>query len=209
MFFPPFVIRRFHCSLPSLYACFTVPFPRYTQVSLIPSFVIGRFHSSLPSLYASFTVPFLRYTQVSLFPSFVIRRFHCSLPSLYAGFTVPFLRYTQVSLSSAARYEMLYIRLLLSPSTFEWYWGSFQCGVVLHYVAYIGDRRGANRLPGGRPWGLGRPSRSWEDNFKMDLQEVGWDMDWTDLAEDRDRWRAVANAVMNPRGFIKCGEFLD
>jgi hypothetical protein len=44
----------------------------------------------------------------------------------------------------------------------------------------------------------GRPRRRWEDNIKMDLQEVGWgSMDWIDLAHDRDRWRAVVNAVMN------------
>ena len=53
----------------------------------------------------------------------------------------------------------------------------------------------------GKPNGrkpLGRRRRKWEDNIKMDLQEVGWGgMDWTDLAQDRDRWRAVVNAVMN------------
>jgi hypothetical protein len=38
-----------------------------------------------------------------------------------------------------------------------------------------------------------------EDNIKMDLQAVGWGMDWTDLAQDRDRWGAVVNAVMNLR----------
>jgi len=47
----------------------------------------------------------------------------------------------------------------------------------------------------------------------MDLQEVGWDggrgMDWIDLAQDRDRWLALVNAVMNPWVSIKCGEFLD
>ena len=45
---------------------------------------------------------------------------------------------------------------------------------------------------------LRRPRRRWEDNIKMDLQEVGCgSMDWIELAEDRDRWRTVVNAVMN------------
>jgi hypothetical protein len=47
---------------------------------------------------------------------------------------------------------------------------------------------------------LWRPRRRWEDNIKMDLQEVGYgDMDWIELAQDRDRWRALVNAVMNIR----------
>ena len=47
---------------------------------------------------------------------------------------------------------------------------------------------------------LGRPRRRWEDNIKMDLQEVGWvGMDCIDLAQDRDRWRVLVNAVMNFR----------
>jgi len=47
---------------------------------------------------------------------------------------------------------------------------------------------------------LARPRRRWEDNFKIDLQEVGCgDMDWIDLAQDRDRWRALVNAVMDLR----------
>jgi hypothetical protein len=50
--------------------------------------------------------------------------------------------------------------------------------------------------PEGQP--RGRPRRRWEDNIKIDLQEVGWgDMDWIDLAQDRDRWRALVNAVMD------------
>ena len=65
----------------------------------------------------------------------------------------------------------------------------------------------------GKPEGkrpLGRPSPRWDDNIKMDLQEVGcMGMDWIDLAQDGDRWRAVVNAVMNLRGFIKFGEFID
>ena len=61
---------------------------------------------------------------------------------------------------------------------------------------------------GKRP--LGRPGRRWEDNIKMDFQEVEcWDMDWIGLAQDRDRWRTFVNAVMETSGSIKCGEFLD
>ena len=68
-------------------------------------------------------------------------------------------------------------------------------------VASRGDRRGVYRVLVGKPEGkrpLGRPRRRWEDNIKMDLQEVGCGgMDWIELAEDRDRWRALVNAVMN------------
>ena len=55
----------------------------------------------------------------------------------------------------------------------------------------------------GKPEGkrpLGRPRRRWEENIKMDLQEVGCGvMEWIELAEGRDRWRALVNAVMNLR----------
>jgi hypothetical protein len=51
---------------------------------------------------------------------------------------------------------------------------------------------------GNRP--LGRPRRRWVGNIKMDFREIGWDgMDWIDLAQDRDRWRALVNTVMNLR----------
>jgi hypothetical protein len=55
----------------------------------------------------------------------------------------------------------------------------------------------------GKPEGkkpLGRPTRRWEDNIKMDLREIGWDgMDWTGLAQDRNQWRTLVNTVMNLR----------
>jgi hypothetical protein len=78
----------------------------------------------------------------------------------------------------------------------------------------MGERRGAYRALVGKPEGrrpLERPRRRWEDNIKMDLREVGWGgMDWINVAQDRDRWRALVNAVMKiPSGSIKCGEFLE
>jgi hypothetical protein len=72
----------------------------------------------------------------------------------------------------------------------------------LAHVARTEQRRGAYRVLVGKPEGkkpLGRPRRRWEDNIKMDLQELGWGMDWIHLAQDRDRWRAVVNTVMNVR----------
>jgi hypothetical protein len=52
---------------------------------------------------------------------------------------------------------------------------------------------------GKRP--LGRPRRTWEDNSKMDLQEVGCEgMDWIELAQDRDKWRELVNVVLNLHG---------
>jgi hypothetical protein len=67
----------------------------------------------------------------------------------------------------------------------------------------MGRACSTNGILVGKPEGkrpLGRPRRRWVDNIKMDLREVGWDgMDWIDLAQDRDRWRAYVNAVMNLR----------
>jgi hypothetical protein len=55
----------------------------------------------------------------------------------------------------------------------------------------------------GKPEGkrqLGRPRRRWVDNVEMDLSDTGWDgIDWTDLAQDRDQWRALMNKEMNLR----------
>jgi hypothetical protein len=66
-----------------------------------------------------------------------------------------------------------------------------------------GGGRGVYRVLVGKPKGkrpLGRPRRRWEDNIKMDVQEVGCGgMNWTELAQDRDRWWALVNVVMNFR----------
>jgi hypothetical protein len=70
------------------------------------------------------------------------------------------------------------------------------------HVARMEEKRGEYRILVGRPEGrrpLWRPKRRWEDNIKMDLQEVGWGMHWIELAQDTDRWRALVNAVMNLR----------
>jgi len=64
------------------------------------------------------------------------------------------------------------------------------------------EGRGVHRVLVGKPEGkrpLGRPRRRWEDNIKVDLLEVGGVGDWMELAQDRDRWRALVNKVMNLR----------
>jgi len=67
----------------------------------------------------------------------------------------------------------------------------------------MGERRGVYRVLVGKPERkrpLGRPRRSWEDNIKMDFQEVGCGgMDCIELAQDRERWRTLLTAVMNLR----------
>ena len=71
------------------------------------------------------------------------------------------------------------------------------------HVERMGERRGVYRLLAGKPEGkrqLWRPRRRWEDNIKMNIQKVGCgSMDWIELTQDRDRWRALLNAVMNLR----------
>jgi len=71
------------------------------------------------------------------------------------------------------------------------------------HVARMGESRGLYGVVVGKPEGktpLGRPRRRWEDNIKMDLQELGYGgVEWIELAKDRDRWRALVNAVMNTR----------
>ena len=71
------------------------------------------------------------------------------------------------------------------------------------HVARIVEERVVYRVLLGKPEGrrpLGRPRRSWVDNIRMDLQEVGCGyMDWIELAQDRDTWRTLVSAVMNLR----------
>jgi len=67
---------------------------------------------------------------------------------------------------------------------------------------YGGEERRMHGLVGKpeRKSPLGRPNHRWEDNIKMDLREVGCEsMDWVELAQDTDRWRALVNAIMNLR----------
>ena len=67
------------------------------------------------------------------------------------------------------------------------------------HVARMEERIGVYRVLVGKPEGK-RPRRRWEDNIKMDLQELGCGgVDWIDLAQERDRWLALVNAVMNFR----------
>jgi hypothetical protein len=69
------------------------------------------------------------------------------------------------------------------------------------HVARLGEVRGAYNILVGRPEGsrtLGRPRRRWEDNIKMDLREIGFgDVDWIQWAQDREKWQALVNTVMN------------
>ena len=71
------------------------------------------------------------------------------------------------------------------------------------HVARMGEDKGVHRMLVGKPEGkrpLGRSRRSWEDNIKMDIQEVGGGLgDWMELAQDRDGWRALVGTVRNFR----------
>jgi hypothetical protein len=80
------------------------------------------------------------------------------------------------------------------------------------HVARMGERIGVYRVLVGKPEGktpLGRPRRGWEDNIKMDLQEVECGgMDWIVLAQDRDQKAGTCECSNEPSGSMKCGEFL-
>jgi hypothetical protein len=72
---------------------------------------------------------------------------------------------------------------------------------LVGHVARMGEKRNAYRILVGKPEGkrpLGRPRRRWVDNIKMDLREMGLDgVDWIYMAQDRDKWRALVNTVLN------------
>jgi hypothetical protein len=67
----------------------------------------------------------------------------------------------------------------------------------------MGEKRNTYRILVGKPEGkspVGRPRRRWVDNIEMDLTEVGWDgMDWIDLGQDSDQWRALVNTAIKLR----------
>jgi len=77
------------------------------------------------------------------------------------------------------------------------------------HVAHTLERRGVHRVLVGKHKGkrpLGRPRHRWENNIQMVLQGVGC-MDWIDLAQDKDRWQAIVNAVMNLQVPYNAGNF--
>jgi hypothetical protein len=106
---------------------------------------------------------------------------------------------TQFSIFPFSRLDILLERILVAIINI-WVIKSRRLRWAGH-VARMRERRGAYRALVGKPEGrrpLGRPRRGWEDNIKMDLREVGCGgADLVDLAQDRDRWRALVNAVMN------------
>jgi hypothetical protein len=75
----------------------------------------------------------------------------------------------------------------------------------------MGEKRNAYGLLVGKPEGkrpLGRPRRRWVDNIRINLGEVGWsDVDWIGLAQDRNRWRALVNSVLNLRVHEMVGNY--
>ena len=69
-------------------------------------------------------------------------------------------------------------------------------------MARMGEGRGVHKVLMGKPEGkrpLGRPRRRLDDNIKMDLRQMGGVGDWMELAQDRDRWRALVNTIMKLR----------
>jgi hypothetical protein len=92
-----------------------------------------------------------------------------------------------------SNWSQLYMELLVKPEILT----SYVYG--LGHVARMGEEKGVHGVLVGKPEGkrpLGRPRRRWEDNIKMDVEEVGGGRgDWMELAQDRDRWRALVSTV--------------
>jgi hypothetical protein len=88
--------------------------------------------------------------------------------------------------------------LYSSPNTIR----VFQTGMMrwARHVACLGEKRGAYRILVGKPESnrpLGRPRLRWDDNIRIDLNEIGWEgMEWIDLAQDRDKKQALENTVV-------------
>jgi hypothetical protein len=80
------------------------------------------------------------------------------------------------------------------------------------HLARMGNKRNTYRILEGEPEGkrpLGRPRHRWVDNIQMDLRKICWgDMDWIDLAQDRDQWRSLVSMVLNLWVSINVGKFL-
>jgi hypothetical protein len=98
-------------------------------------------------------------------------------------------------------YIYIYMTLLPHVSNYngqELWLNILVCAHIKH-VARMGEGRGVHRVLVGKPEGkrpLGRPKSRWEDNIKMDLQEVGRSSgDWMELAQDRDKWRALVGTL--------------
>jgi hypothetical protein len=76
------------------------------------------------------------------------------------------------------------------------------------HVAQMAEKRNAYRILVGKPERkkpLGRPRHRWVDNIMIDLREIGWDgVDWIDVAQDGDQWRALVNTMTNLRGGTYC-----
>ena len=104
---------------------------------------------------------------------------------------VMFLRYSYYSIR--LKYSLPNIVRVVKSRRMRW----------AGHVARMGEGRGVHRVLVGKPEGkrpLGRPRRRWGDNIKTGLQEVGGGCeDWMELAQDRDRWRALVSMVMNLR----------
>jgi len=108
--------------------------------------------------------------------------------------------------SGRPRSVVLFVRIFISLMLYTF------CAIILRnyklyiwagHVARMGEDRGVHRVLVGKPEGrrpLGRPRCRWEDNIKVDLQEVGGGRgDWMELAQNRDRWRALVGTVRDFR----------